>query len=275
MSHHVTSQTSDLLALPAELRNRIYELALAAEKPLHYIGSPEGLKSVVLAEQGSRSAFNQLENVCQELARDTADLEIQYNDILIVGTPAIMPTERLKEMRLRLGSRAEWLRNIVIKPSRIGQLLPKGLTPYLHDISDISPLRAPSIKETLENSRQYCQNHPGATIKFLAPHFEYHVNNRTLEGALLYCLCLSKCFRHKEHANILPSAWQSAMQIAWAALPPGHVPMPSNLIFYPFDEDFQADVEAFIGKLWRTADLPKPEAARAMQQVYDWIMHGI
>jgi hypothetical protein len=107
MSHQVTLQISALLALPGELRNRIYELALTANKPLPYIGSPEGFNGIVLVEQGSRNAFNQIKNVCQELTRDTADLELQFNEILIVGTPATMPTERLGEMRLRLTSRAE------------------------------------------------------------------------------------------------------------------------------------------------------------------------
>jgi hypothetical protein len=127
----------------------------------------------------------------------------------------------------------------------------------------------------LNESAQYCREHPGTTLKYIAPHLEYHVNNPKLEGALLYCLCTSKFLRHKEHVDIMSSAWLSPLLPTFALLSPGHPTAPPNFIYVPFDEDFQADVGAFIGKLWRMTRLPKPEAAPALQQMHDWIMQGI
>jgi hypothetical protein len=192
-----------------------------------------------------------------------------------MGAPATMPLTKLEEMMMRLGpGRSKGLRRVALKPSRLDQLLPVGYSPNVQRAALTIEMTLMALMFTLENM---CQHRPDITIKVLGPYFGYHVNIPTLEGALLHCLLASKPFRNKEHLEIVPSQ-RMAMMISFRDdmmhLEQGAVPSP-NVIYYPFDEDFQADVGDFIGGLWRTTKFSKPLAAHALRQVHDWILDGI
>ena len=271
MTRNVSS--SDFLALPGELKNRIFEYVLTADKPLLYAGAPQGLRSIVLVEHAARHPFNRIKQVCQELACDTADLELKYNEILIVATPAIAACQKFEEMQSRLGpSRIKWLRRVAIKPSRLDHLLPVGYSPYRNRVGRFIE---GSDLDTLANVSWFCRKNPNVVLRFLAPHFEYHVNNPTLEGILFYCFAISKLLRDLQYLAIMPQAWAPLYAAHWAEASTAAARFPTNLIYCPFDEDFQADVANFINKLWKTTALRKPDAARVMRQVHDWIMNGI
>jgi hypothetical protein len=50
MASRISPHSSDLLSLPAELRNRTYEYTLTSEKRLVYLGYPKDSQRIVLAE---------------------------------------------------------------------------------------------------------------------------------------------------------------------------------------------------------------------------------
>lgn len=76
-------QTSRLLTLPAELRNRVYIFALMTDNGLIGHGNRSSLDLVVVTHNVrlSRQTFNKINFVCKQLWAESRMLELIYNTV--------------------------------------------------------------------------------------------------------------------------------------------------------------------------------------------------
>jgi hypothetical protein len=86
------SDSSILLRLPAEIRNRVYSFALSSSSPLEIVQTYNRKLILSDKETGETSQefndarqmeFNKLKYVNKQLCSETAHLELQYNDIAV------------------------------------------------------------------------------------------------------------------------------------------------------------------------------------------------
>jgi hypothetical protein len=91
---------STFLALPAEIRNQIYELALTSPEPLRI---HEAVKGAPI--------FNQLKHANKQLYAETAHLELMYNTLLVCAESWDEPPAQML-----LG----WLSSIPPPPKKVG-----------------------------------------------------------------------------------------------------------------------------------------------------------
>jgi hypothetical protein len=119
--------TFDLLNLPAEVRNLIYEYALTAPEGLRIqwqVGIARRRKKPVTvvdsAEEKDRVPINNLQYTNRQLHKETAGLEIQYNRITFTAHPSHKikgPAEGLMRFHGSMTTRHRlWLRHVVLEP---------------------------------------------------------------------------------------------------------------------------------------------------------------
>lgn len=173
------SNTSPLLSLPAELKNIIFRYALTARKgQLRYkIGTKRNRNSgrFILYEDCAESkcdnfrpaAFNQLKLVNRQLFTQTADLELQFNEISFPVTLTdrvyMNPANRTIKLAKAMNDiQVSWLSTIVIRG-------PSG--PYFDQ-----PRRAmPGIERAVQLIMQskIAIHNPGVAIRYFCPRFNH------------------------------------------------------------------------------------------------------
>jgi hypothetical protein len=116
---------SRLLALPAELRNRIFAFALTSSKGLRYsqdfTSTPKDVCCSVnprAREDATRHHFNQIKYVSRSLHTETVGVELRLNDTLHFGmqrSSKMSPAEELIAYIESLSSREQaWLRKVIV-----------------------------------------------------------------------------------------------------------------------------------------------------------------
>ncbi len=83
----MSNQSSRLLLLPAEIRNHIYELVLTSGKALLYEEATDHRKPRFIVEQDlpNLNELNQIKYVCHQLYKETAGIEIKFNEVIFEG----------------------------------------------------------------------------------------------------------------------------------------------------------------------------------------------
>jgi hypothetical protein len=119
----------NLLDLPAELRNRIYELVLDASPDIFQIAWPyrkdecankssQGMQARPhVVHIGRAQHFNQLQFVCQQIRRETSDLELKGRSLVFLPSKIkeISTIFGLKKFVSELGDgRIDWVKNIFL-----------------------------------------------------------------------------------------------------------------------------------------------------------------
>jgi hypothetical protein len=121
-----TYQTSRLLSLPGELRNSIYEYVLTSDKGFDYVSNSDAPPTVsssssvvhpntsivAFRELGIKQHFNKLKHTCKQLAAETYELELRYNDFTVAtgSVPALQLLNELGKECISL------LRTVNVKP---------------------------------------------------------------------------------------------------------------------------------------------------------------
>ena len=144
------------LALPSEIRNTIYEIALTEDEPLLCTAgdatrSPKLLKNDRLGPKNARCEANQLKYACWQLRYETKVLSLQFNEIHFIGIEnfeSFLVTSR-PDLQKRF-------RNIVIlddhdslkRSYTIDQLVDRSMSPILYTFCSRNPRARVLIRNT-------------------------------------------------------------------------------------------------------------------------------
>jgi len=169
MSSALNSTKAGFLDLPAELRYDIYRLALTNKTPLFAeLNWPRG--RVLLSASGSvnidpTQEFNQLKYVCHQLNKETAGLELKYNDLEIrkLDRHYLNVGEMLSLFACHVGkSKKHWLDGIVF---------------HLKDNSTV--LRQPKDRISSHNTIvAFCTEHPLVTVHHTEPEWSIRLSRK-------------------------------------------------------------------------------------------------
>jgi hypothetical protein len=155
------ANSSPLLRLPGELRNKIYEYALSSQTPLLLNSDTGGLPAQLLSDiDGFTQEFNQIKYVSKQLYAETAHTEMKYNDIMVSR----------KEMEDDPpGSQfLSWIYALML-PTRLRL---NGATVVLTDDSGAHGMLydyMPDTARTMSYLARFCNAHPAVTIHYHLP----------------------------------------------------------------------------------------------------------
>jgi hypothetical protein len=169
----MSCSTSPFLSLPGELRNRIYNLVLAAPLALLHREPKDSERAFLIdstiastSETDQKIEFNQLKYVSKQLYDETSDLELGLIDIIVCATSS---ERRAADQLVRWISnfsttKQSWIRTITVAyelPTETNLLVP-GITESAESLVKISKLSLP---------------HQNMRINFILPHWEYYASN--------------------------------------------------------------------------------------------------
>jgi len=159
---------STFLALPAEIRNQIYELALTSPKPLRIHQTPE-----------RAPPFNQLKYINKQLYAETAHLELIYNNLLVRAEsydeqPGQMLLQWLSNMP---PAKRACVRTVTLKYNVAKSNMVATLNPFTGRTRYITTNTAPDFPETAETFRQLakvCRANPAMKIHYQLPKWTFN-----------------------------------------------------------------------------------------------------
>jgi hypothetical protein len=168
------SSQSQLLELPAELRNHTCEFSLTSPRNLHLQICGAGGKHtnyritpLYCYYAKERTEFNQLKNVSKQLFAEARGLELLYNDIEIwADNPEDSPAEFLLDWVSTFSHAiVRWIRKVILKYNLWGPIELPG---------DIHVRKYPETATTLVRLTRICEEVPGMNVQYHLPAWDLH-----------------------------------------------------------------------------------------------------
>ncbi|KAH3919354.1 hypothetical protein HBH56_013290 [Parastagonospora nodorum] len=267
---------STFLALPAEIRNQIYELALTSPQPLRIRKTVTGAP-----------IFNQLKHANKQLYAETAHLELMYNNLLVCAESWDEPPAQMLLGWLSSIPPAKngWIKTVTLKYDVLA-ITKSGMAatqdaqddPAAPRMQHITTTTAPDFPEDAKTFRrlaEVCRANPSMRIHYQLPAWIFHEQ----EELIMFGHALQALFTFRENrlfhdlledfprstglvpvltriVNVLDSvvAWRKDVRVRdmWA----------DNLRFFPtHTEEDRASL--------------KPSGLGGWDHVRKWILEGI
>ncbi|KAF1831075.1 hypothetical protein BDW02DRAFT_70361 [Decorospora gaudefroyi] len=221
------SADSPFLRLPAELRNRIYELVLTStEKRLRFADDGPCGKPRIYEPfpRFSKRDFNQLKYVCRELYQETAGLEAKFNILEITGGQWPKPgPARIFNKFLRgcAPAKRRWFVKVILRQRHSGHSFMEIIEPA----SDVLPIA------------DFCRQYPHVKVAYLVEGFEYKlysVRRFIKAGYFITMAVRGRNLFNEQQSQLLPQVtlarrWTNEQGIARMKVP--------NLRIWPAVED--------------------------------------
>jgi hypothetical protein len=173
------------LKLPAELRNHIYHFALTTSKGLYLDPSnpTRFLDADAKEEYKKRKTINLLKFTCHQLYKETADIEIKFNRVELLGPHQFPgPAQAFNDFLSRCtATKAQWLREVTL---------------WFPDRDALSFGNCVESEAVLLPIVEFCRNYIYVDVRYMPHHFKFSTNNP--DRFIMIGVWLSLEFRGKD-----------------------------------------------------------------------------
>ncbi|PVH94611.1 hypothetical protein DM02DRAFT_660888 [Periconia macrospinosa] len=222
---HSSSAASPLLSLPGEIRNRIYQLVLARNEPVHYVLKDDGeLREPV-------EIPNPFRNVCKALRQETEALAVQLNTIqieqrwtVLTGGDSIYKNFPALLQSI-VGFPTEWMRRLVLVKHGHGK--------------HIDPMYA-EMRHELNSAIKICTNLPKLDMTY-ALKWSLLRNAHCFMSALEVGIFLTKLVHGEDIYHALVPGGRKDRTFYVEEEMPKTLQWPENLRVMPISHDISAE----------------------------------
>ncbi|KAH4068847.1 hypothetical protein HBH98_077440 [Parastagonospora nodorum] len=205
-----STPTPLLLALPAEIRNLIYEFALTRDEVrVHWVTGTTRLrlKPELRVSSNPKASINQLKFVSRQLYQETAGTELKYNRVVFDDSSPSASTKRFFRFVTSCSApKLQWLRQVVIeeKSNKEDESTMDWVRDNVHSILTLL---------------DFCSKNPQITVLYRIPRFQIFCSipehNECYHGLqfLHTGIFLALAFHGKDYLSLVPGYKSSNAQV--------------------------------------------------------------
>jgi len=241
---------SSLLALPGEIRNKIYQFVLTSPDALRYRESSKRIQKPIFYSLGSQRAehgdeneqseFNELKYVNKQLYNETAALELKYNVLRFNGHPSDkLPA--IANLTNFLGSiattRKAWLRTI---------MLDDCIPPPSHGGTESFYSKPIASATAIASLSHACRQNPHIRVRYVLSYWANNSLRKRKSAFLLQGLYLAEAIRQQHHCPLIFGAGTPTLNLfmrdianetgRWRGDVPASAMQAPNLRFMPSED---------------------------------------